>query len=135
MRDINYGFAAIEHRYRVLGGDPFLIPDDAKVDLSRLLSELYGNAYIGHPRLPKLMAMNHITALELLSGADEAPEFEERNFVALHRSTTLKVDVLANIAYRTHDRTLKTNTTWRQMHGGTMRSILSDFLCVAVIKA
>jgi hypothetical protein len=125
MRDINYGFAAIEHRYRVLGGEPFLIPDDAKVDLSRLLVDLYGNAYIGHPRLPSLMAKNHITALEFLSGAAEAQAFDERNFVALHRSALRKADVLANIAYRSFDRTLRTNTTWWQLHGGRIRSVVA----------
>jgi len=36
MRDINYGFAAIEHRYRVLGGNPaFVIPDENKFDRIR----------------------------------------------------------------------------------------------------
>jgi len=35
MRDQNYGFRAIEHRYRVLGGDPYIIQDDRKIDLSR----------------------------------------------------------------------------------------------------
>jgi hypothetical protein len=34
MRDINYGFAAIEHRHRVLGGTPVIIDDDKKIDLS-----------------------------------------------------------------------------------------------------
>lgn len=30
MRDSNYGFYAIENRYRVLGGVPTVIPDDKK---------------------------------------------------------------------------------------------------------
>jgi hypothetical protein len=37
MRDINYGFAAIEHRFRVLGGKPHMLDDSRKYDLSRLL--------------------------------------------------------------------------------------------------
>jgi len=28
MRDINYGFAALEYRYRVLDGEPIVIEDD-----------------------------------------------------------------------------------------------------------
>ena len=58
MRDINYGFAAIEHRYRVLGGEPFLIDDKDKFDLSRLLIDIYGVDYIGHPRLQNIMEKN-----------------------------------------------------------------------------
>jgi hypothetical protein len=61
MRDINYGFAALEHRYRVLGGGPIVIEDDKKIDLARLLIDVYGVGYAGHPRLVQLLAMNHIS--------------------------------------------------------------------------
>jgi hypothetical protein len=40
MRNINYGFSTIEHRYRVLGGDPVIIGDDKKIDLSRILMDI-----------------------------------------------------------------------------------------------
>lgn len=33
MRDINYGFAAIEHRFSVLGGKPFILADNRKYGL------------------------------------------------------------------------------------------------------
>ena len=42
MRDINYGFKAIENRFLVLGGKPFIINDSNKIDLSRLLIQYYG---------------------------------------------------------------------------------------------
>jgi hypothetical protein len=32
--------------------------------------------------------------------------------------------VLANIATRAHDRTLRTNTSWWEMHGGKLRSLI-----------
>jgi hypothetical protein len=50
MRDANYGFVAIEHRFQVLNGNPFVVPDQNKIDLSRLLVDIYGKAYAGHPR-------------------------------------------------------------------------------------
>jgi hypothetical protein len=90
MRDINYGFAAIEHRYRVLGGEPFILEDARKIDLSRLLIEIYGLGYIGHPRLENLLVMNSILPLNFLTGGQEAAAFEERNFVGLHQSTLKK---------------------------------------------
>jgi len=34
MRDINYGFPALEHRLRVLGGSPEMLEDSQKVDLA-----------------------------------------------------------------------------------------------------
>jgi hypothetical protein len=124
MRDINYGFAAIEHRYRVLNGEPVVVDDDKKIDLARVLVDIYGVGYVEHPRLEKLLLKNQIRPLDFLSGPEEAAAFENRNFVALHQSTLRKVDVIANIATRAFDRDLKTNTTWWEMNGGRIRSFL-----------
>ena len=55
MRDMNYGFKAIEHRYSVLGGNPYKIPDGKKIDLARQLINCYGVGYAGHPRMEKLL--------------------------------------------------------------------------------
>jgi len=124
MRDVNYGFQAIEHRFRVLGEQPHVVEDDKKFDLSRLLIGIYGVGYIGHPRMEKLLETNHIAPRDFLTGAQEAKAFEDRDFAALHQSTLRKVDVIANIAGRAHDRDLKTNTTWWEMHGGRVRTAL-----------
>jgi hypothetical protein len=123
MRDINYGFAALEHRYSVLGGSPVAIADDHKFDLARLLSDLYGVGYIGHPRLARLVEKNNITRMAFMTGAEEAAAFEAHNYVGLHQSTLRKVDVIANIAGRVHDRTLKTNATWWELHGSPIRGV------------
>lgn len=124
MRDVNYGFQAIEHRFRVLGEEPYVVEDANKADLSRLLIDIYGVGYIDHPRMEKLLEKNHIAPRDFLTGAEEAKAFDDRDFVALHQSTLRKVDVLANIAGRAHDRSLKTNTTWWEMHGGRVRTAL-----------
>lgn len=121
MRDINYGFAAIEHRFRVLSGEPVIIEDDKKIDLSRVLIDIYGVGYAGHPRLTSLLTINHITPRDFMTGQQEADAFEQRNYVGLHQSTLRKVDVIANILSRVQDRALRTNTTWWEMHGGRMR--------------
>lgn len=123
MRDINYGFAAIEHRQRVLRGTPVVIDDDKKIDLARLLIDIYGVTYVGHPRLENLLAKNSIKPLDFLTGPQESQAFEKRNFVGLHQSTLRKVDVIANVAERAHFRHLKTNTSWWEMHGGRFRSV------------
>src|SRR5690606_37556762 len=33
MRDVNFGFQAIEHRFRVLGEEPYVVDDSQKFDL------------------------------------------------------------------------------------------------------
>lgn len=127
MRDVNYGFAAIEHRYRVLGGTPILIPEDRKFDLARALIDIYGVGYIGHPRLEKLIALNHITALNMLTGLEEAAAFENREYFRLHQSTLRKVDSLANIFERASTRSLKTNSSWAERNGFSP-SVLAELL-------
>ena len=122
MRDINYGFQAIEHKYRVLGETPYIIEDSDKFDLSRLLIDIFGVGYIGHPRMGKLIEKNHITKLNFLTGKEEAEAFEKQEFVALHQSTLRKVDVLCNIAARVRDGGIKTNATWWEMRDGSIRT-------------
>lgn len=108
MRDINYGFEAIAHRYKVLGGNPVEISDANLVDLSRVLIDLYTPKYIGHPRLKELIDYNDITTRDFLSGKEEARAFEDQEYVKLHQSTLRKVDIFANILSRLEDNSLKT---------------------------
>ena len=138
MRDINYGFAAIDHRYRVLKGEPKVIDDNRKFDLARLLIDIYGPGYTGHPRLETLLKQNHISPLNFFSGKEEAAAFETRNYVGLHQSTLSKVDVISNIFQRACDRQLKTNTTRWEMHGGKLRGLvqwLAENKVVALVLA
>jgi hypothetical protein len=125
MRDVNYGFAALEHRYRVLGGKPIMISEDKKFDLSRALVDLYGVNYIGHPRLEAIIQKNKITAKDFLTGAQEAEAWEKKDFVRLHQSTLRKADTLANLFERTSDKSLKTNSSWAAQHGFTP-SVLAE---------
>lgn len=118
MRDINYGFPALEYRAKVLGREPFVVPEDKRIDLSRILVDLFGVRYIGHPRLTKLIEKNKITHRDFLTGQQEAEAFDAKEYVKLHQSTLRKVDVLANILERTLDGSLKTNTRWKEVYGG-----------------
>lgn len=124
MRDVNYGFAAIEHRYRVLGGSPILIAEEKKFDLSRSLIDMYGVSFINHPRLEMLVEKNGITKKDFLTGSQEATAFENLEFVKLHQSTLRKLDTLANIFERASNEELKTNASWLQQHGYTLRGAI-----------
>ena len=118
MRDINYGFAAIARRYRVLGGKPVDIHESQLCDLARLLVGVYGVAYAGHPRLTRLVEKNTISNRDFLTGEDEAAAFERREYAKLHQSTLRKVDILANIIERAADGSLRTNATFHEIYGG-----------------
>lgn len=118
MRDSNYGFAALEHRYRVHGGKPVEIPEVSRRDLSRLLTQLYGANYADHPRLQNLMEQNGISNRDFLNGKEEAMAFENRDYVRLHQSTLRKVHVISDIVYRAADGTLETKTGLDGIYGG-----------------
>ena len=130
MRDTNYGFPAIEHRYQVLDGSPETIPDGFKVDLAHVLPDIFGPNYAPYEdsgRLMSLTNINDLTTRDALSGAKEAEAFQRKDYVALHQSTLRKVDILANLATRAFEGTLKTNASWWEIKGGSLRGLV-EFL-------
>ena len=136
MRDINFGFPALEHRDRVLGAEPYAIPEDKRVDLSSVLVDLFGVGYIGHPRLTKLTEKNKITDKDFLTGQQEAEAFEAKDYVKLHQSTLRKVNIFPNILERTLDNSLQTNARWKEIYGGHfpwMKEFIHDHWIVSLI--
>lgn len=123
MRDINYGFKAIEHRFEVLGGEPICIEESCKIDISRLFIQCYGVNYIEHPRLESLIKYNNIAAKDFLPGADEATAFVNKEYIKLHQSTLRKVDVLANLLNRAIDGKLKVRSKWQDIYGVSPQGI------------
>lgn len=118
MRDMNYGFPALAHRFKVLGGGPSEIHESKRIDLARLLVDLYGVAYIEHPRLASVVRLNHISDIDSLNGEQEAEAFQNGEYVKLHQSTLRKVDMMAGIVERAVDGTLKTKAKLIEIYGG-----------------
>ena len=131
MRDKSYGFPALEHRFKVLGGQPFILQDDRKLDLARVLINLYGPGYSPHTcpitgkrgRIMSLMEMNRITSRDSLQGKEEADAFENGDFLKLDRSTLAKVDIFHNFFDRLHANKLKTNATFSDKYGFKLAAI------------
>lgn len=130
MRDILYGFQAIEHRARVLGVVPVMIPEKQRFNLAEALTDIYGNHYMRqdrpHGRLENTMNLNGITSLDFLRGDQEAEAFVNGEYVKLHRSTLRKVRVIFTIAGRVFDRRLKTESSWWELHGSTLGGVIDD---------
>ncbi|HAU0120864.1 TPA: hypothetical protein JBJ82_00850 [Legionella pneumophila] len=120
MRDINYGFQAIEHRYKVLGGEPYHIDDTRKIDLARNLVALYSVKYMKHKphgRLHNLLEFNKISIKNICTGEEEANAFDNGEYIKLHQSTLKKVDAMANIIERINDNSLITQARWIDKYG------------------
>jgi hypothetical protein len=131
MRDSNFGFQAIAHRYKVLKNGlhvaddrgPVEIPEDKLINLSDVLADKYGPRYIGDPRLKRLLERNRMGHKDFLDGAQEALAFDSGEYVKLHQSTLRKVDILAHIGQKAYDGTLKTDATWLEQHGGVVQAL------------
>lgn len=117
MRDENYGFYAIENRYKVLGGKATCVPDDKKLDVARLFVDRYGKNYIENPKIVNLVEKNKMTHMDFLKGKQEAEAFNDKEYIKLHKSTLRKVDLFACMLVSSAENTLKTNATWKEIYG------------------
>lgn len=117
MRDINYGFEALEHRAAILGAENYTIKDEDKYDLARLLKDKYGVGYSDHPRLQSILQMNKISSKHWLNGEEEAIAFENKEYVKLHQSTLSKVAVFESIIKLTAEESLKTKSKLIDIYG------------------
>jgi hypothetical protein len=107
MRGSNYGFQAIYHRYRILGGAPIILGESRMFDLAEILKSIYGSGYAPHPRLEKLCELNNLSMKDFLVGAEEAEAFERKDFSLLKMSTSRKVDLISDILSLQLERKLK----------------------------
>jgi len=127
---------SLEHRFKVLRNARlrtapdsvssvklYKVPDKCKIDLSALLIQKYGHAYIGDPRMPSLIKQNDITPATFLTGAEEAAAFENRDFIRLHQSTLGKVTTFEKIIELAARNKLKTNAHWYEHCGYTPQGV------------
>lgn len=108
MTNINFGFATLEHRYRVLTDKtPPKIADANRYNLSSLVSEIYGSDFVDHPKMPNLMELNGGKSRDFLTGAEEVQAFERKEYIKLHKSTMSKVYFFNFVFHKLADRKLK----------------------------
>jgi hypothetical protein len=125
MRDINYGFQAIEHRYRVLEGSTHVrLNEEQKYDLAHALIKIYGKKYAKHPRLQNIVKINAFSDKDFLSGKDEADAFDNGEFVKLHQSTLRKVEILSSIYDSVLNGKLKTNAPFKDRYSFHPQAIM-----------
>ena len=87
MSNINYGFEALLHRYKVLSGeDGKRIPDSKKFNLSSLILSVYGKNCVEHPRMASFMKLNNGEHRDNLTGKEEVDAFAAKEYVKLHKS-------------------------------------------------
>lgn len=99
MMNVNFGFEALEHRYRVLTGqEPYHINENNRINLSTLLSKKYGSDFAKNPKMISLMELNGGKHRDCLTGTEEVTAFKAYEFIKMHKSTMSKVNFF-RIAY------------------------------------
>ena len=123
MRNSNYGFKALEHRYKVLGGIPVYLDDNNKIDLAKLFNEIYGDKYIPHPKMENIIRENNISMKDFMTGKEEAEAFRNKEFVKLHQSTLRKVYAFSFLYDLALNKKLKNNSKWIDQYGLSFQGI------------
>jgi len=127
MRDATFGFAAIEHRHQVLGGRAVVIAESQKLDIAKVLVDIYGSGYAGEKPLERLAVMNGLPMQGFLRGKEEAEQFERGNYRAVQNSTLAKAKLIAEFAELARARSLKTQADWWSMNFGRVREAVELF--------
>lgn len=136
MRDGNYGFQAIKHRYDILKNkfakDDLCynmpdINDSNKYDLSLLFIHKYGPGYIGNPRILTLKQLNNLGPKDFMTGAEEAEAFTNGDFHRLLMSTLSKVTLFSHFFQKAIDNELKNNSRPSDVRDN-WKIIIKDFI-------
>ncbi len=112
MSNINFGFEAIAHRYKVLTKkDAPTIQDTSKYNLSWMILQIYGKDCVDNPRMPNLMDLNGGRPRDVLLGEDEVKAFQNQEYIKLHKSTMSKANWFESMYYKLQKRKIKTTRT------------------------
>lgn len=128
MRDVKFGFQALEHRYRVLGGDPYVLHDNQKIDLALLLGSIYGSNYCRPPVFETLARRNKLALSGFVAGADEPRLFAKGEYAAVLKSNLCKIALITDIVTLAHDAKLKTDANWWTLNEGRLREAYEFFV-------
>lgn len=112
MSNINYGFEAIAHRYKVLTKDDApTIDDTKKFNLSHMILSVYGRECVDHPRMSNLMKLNGGMHRDTLMGEDEVQAFKNKEYIKLHNSTMAKAGWFESMYQKLQRRKINTTRT------------------------
>jgi hypothetical protein len=113
MKDINFGFEAIKHRFEKIfeGLDDYCeIPSNQKRNLRQVLEGMYGERFADGPDHFKDILICNSSNIEdpgYLTRDAESKEFESKNFDSVIKSVDVKVDFLRRATKKLLDRELK----------------------------
>ncbi|MCP4355093.1 MAG: hypothetical protein GY793_05570 [Proteobacteria bacterium] len=106
--DENFGLHALELRYKFLKGEPYIISEKNKYDLSKIITTLFRKNYSkreAYINLKSEMNLNTISSNFFKTEQQETELFAKGEFKALQQSALLKVNIFASICEQAFDET------------------------------
>lgn len=115
MKNNNFGFSAIEDRFRSLKGNPHPFDDGKLINISVLLKKKYGINYAKDNmwngklmgKMYDIFVLNHITDSNILDGEREIIEYILKNIIPIEQSVLGKLKAFKIIMEKTADNVLK----------------------------
>lgn len=115
MKNNNFGFSAIEDRFRVLNGNPIHFEEGKIINISVLLKKKYGinyakdNIWNGKTmgKMYDIFVLNQITDSNILDGEREIIEYMVKNITSIEQSVLGKLKAFKIIMEKTADNVLK----------------------------
>jgi hypothetical protein len=98
MNEARFGFAALAQRYRVVTGvvPPECVPS-FQFDLAEYLKRRFGDSYVPHPRLHRLIELNDLAGSHYLDVAGAGRCWAAGNFAAVADALSARVTAICEI--------------------------------------
>lgn len=115
MKNNNFGFSALENRYKQLGGNSFNFSYENIINLSTLLKKKYGINFakksmwngVHTGKMYDIFLLNGINDINILNGEQEVKEYMLQNLASIEQSVLGKVKAFHYIIERASDNALK----------------------------
>ena len=117
MKLANYGFSALENRYKVLGGNPIVISDNNKIDICDLFKYRYGENFVNRNkridksswRIKYLAEKNSIETAGFLEYTEEILAIKEKQYDKILTSLSRKTSIITQFLDLSYKNKLKTD--------------------------
>lgn len=125
MQSDEYGFEAIRHQSQILNiENPILVPNSNQINLSHLLSDIYGPNFINDPKMENLAKINNINlSYEFKNGKEEAKLLNDEKYTDISRSTLRKLNIFNIFLEKTINKKLKVKSKWTDIYGWSPQGI------------
>ena len=147
MKNNNFGFYAINERYKCLGGTPFAFDDAKLVNISDLLKRKYGPNFardcqwkgeeVG--KMYDIFSLNKITDAKILGGEAEIKEYILKNLLSVEQSVLAKIKALKIIVEKLVNNVLVTRgSVLKDVYGIGVNSIaryIQDNATLAILSS